>query len=140
MKLIALVFLLAATTAAKISKNKKDDYLYITDQLLDCILSMSLENLSKNDYLFRSKDNQQIGVNVMYERFRKVLKKFRIIGGHTLYSWKHTGVVAAYNLGVDLKAIQLQCRHHSIEMTDNYLKSLGFGENAGFRKMNKFRF
>jgi integrase len=52
--------------------------------------------------------------------------------GKTLYSWKHTGVVQAYKNGVDIKAIQLQCRHYSIEQTDVYLKSLGFVENTPF--------
>jgi len=51
---------------------------------------------------------------------------------HTLYSWKHTGVVTAYNAGVDIKSIQRQCRHSAREMTCNYLKSLGLYDNKNF--------
>jgi integrase len=41
-------------------------------------------------------------------------------------------VVKAYNAGVDIKSIQRQCRHTSIDMTDNYLKSLGLYYNEAF--------
>jgi len=47
-------------------------------------------------------------------------------------SWKHTGVVNAYKAGVDIKSIQRQCRHTAIDMTDNYLKSLGLYDNEEF--------
>jgi len=43
----------------------------------------------------------------------------------TMYSWKHTGVVKAYRNGTDLKALQMQCRHSNLDMTNTYLKSLG---------------
>ena len=54
---------------------------------------------------------------------------------YTLYSWKHSGVVAAYNAGVDIKTIQNQCRHHSLEQTDVYLKSLGLGVSKAMNKI-----
>jgi len=54
---------------------------------------------------------------------------------YTLYSWKHSGVVAAYNAGVDIKTIQSQCRHQSLEQTDIYLKSLGLGINKAINKI-----
>lgn len=68
----------------------------------------------------------------MSRKHSEFLKKVGI-ADKTLYSWKHSGVVRAYKAGVDLKAIQMQCRHHSIEQTDTYLKSLGFQENTAFK-------
>jgi site-specific recombinase XerD len=47
----------------------------------------------------------------------------------TLYSWKHTGVVSAFQAGLNIKLIQELLRHHSLEMTDIYLKSLGLTIN-----------
>ena len=62
----------------------------------------------------------------MYERHKKILKELDLWGkDYTLYSWKHTGVVSAYKARIDIKSIQLQCRHYSLEQTDIYLKSLG---------------
>lgn len=46
-------------------------------------------------------------------------------GELTLYSWKHTGNVRAYEAGVDILTIQEQNRHHNLAMTEVYLRSLG---------------
>lgn len=54
---------------------------------------------------------------------------------YTLYFWKHSGVIAAYKAGVDIKTIQSQCRHHSLEQTDIYLKSLGLGVSQAMNKI-----
>lgn len=47
----------------------------------------------------------------------------------TLYSWKHIGVVRAFQAGLNIKLLQELLRHHSLEMTDIYLKSLGLTIN-----------
>lgn len=59
----------------------------------------------------------------------RIVEKLKMKKNFTLYSWKHTGVVNAYHAGIDIKSIQMQCRHHSIQQTDTYLKSLGFTDN-----------
>jgi len=64
--------------------------------------------------------------NAAYSRHVKALTAVGVHGqGYDLYSWKHTGVVNAYKAGMDVKAIQAQGRHHSLEMTDIYLRGLG---------------
>ncbi|HLR38467.1 MAG TPA: hypothetical protein VK084_10495 [Chitinophagaceae bacterium] len=40
-------------------------------------------------------------------------EKRQRITNQNLYSFKHTGVIATYNAGVKIKAIQAQLRHHS---------------------------
>lgn len=120
---------------ASMSKNNKDAYLELPEPLLPAF--EGIENLPPDYYLF-GKDGfpspKKIGENWMRRKHREVLKLAKVTGeGKTLYSWKHTGVVEAYKAGIDIKAIQLQCRHHSIQQTDTYLKSLGFVENTNFR-------
>ena len=44
-------------------------------------------------------------------------------------------VISAYNAGVDIKTLQKQCRHQSLEQTDTYLKSLGLDENKAINKI-----
>jgi len=70
-------------------------------------------------------------------RFRKLVKELNLGKDYTLYSWKHSGVVAAYNAGVDIKTIQGQCRHQGLEQTDIYLKSLGLGVSLAMNKIPK---
>jgi len=41
------------------------------------------------------------------------------------YAWKHTGVINAHLAGVDIKTIQHQCRHYSLDETEKYMKDLG---------------
>lgn len=64
-----------------------------------------------------------IGENYTYNRHRAALEACGVPG--TLYSWKHTGVVAAYQSGVGLEDLRRQLRHHSLDMTQVYLRSLG---------------
>lgn len=63
----------------------------------------------------------------MTERFRKLIKSLKLGTDYTLYSWKHSGV--------DIKSIQNQCRHHSLEQTDIYLKSLGLGVSQAINQI-----
>lgn len=48
---------------------------------------------------------------------------------YTLYSWKHTGCVAMYEKTKDIYLISRLCGHRSIEVTMNYLRSLGLRVN-----------
>lgn len=51
-----------------------------------------------------------------------------------LYSWKHTGVCAAYfATGKDIHSIMRQLRHRDLATTMIYLKSLGLVQNDVFR-------
>ena len=60
--------------------------------------------------------------DIMTRTHKTFLKRLGFDDQHTLYSWKHTGVVQAYLAGVDIKSIQRQCRHSSIEMTRRYAR------------------
>lgn len=120
-----------------ISKNAKNQFVEIPDQLMSVFLDMNLHNFNRSDYLFTKLGHpgpKQLPYNHLGNRYRKVADHLEIPTTKTLYSWKHTGAVAAYNNGVDIKAIQIQCRHHSIEQTDTYLRSLGLKRNDAFRR------
>ena len=112
---------------ASISKNNKSEFVTIPDSLLDTIIDL-ISVKSSGDWLFPGTKNC-VSKNRMNDRHSKFLTKHKFSEDHTLYSWKHTGVVRAYKAGVDLKRIQLQCRHGSIQQTDTYLKSMGLYEN-----------
>ncbi|MFA6923581.1 MAG: tyrosine-type recombinase/integrase [Bacteroidales bacterium] len=118
---------------AAISKNCKEGYLDIPAPLFDSLKISKILKGKNNYYLFCGKTQEiPVSKNVMSRRHRIIIDELGFGSNYTLYSWKHTGVVQAYNAGVDIKSIQRQCRHSSIEMTDNYLKSLGLYENEAF--------
>lgn len=112
---------------AKISKNNKSEFVTIPDSLLDTIIDL-IKFKSSGDWLFPGKFTC-ISKNRMTSRHKVFLDRHNFSDDHTLYGWKHTGVCKAYKAGVDLKRIQLQCRHYSISQTDDYLKSMGLYEN-----------
>lgn len=51
---------------------------------------------------------------------------------YTAYGFKHSGVVAAYQAGIDLYSISRQLRHSSLSITQIYLRSLGLQPNTEF--------
>lgn len=61
-----------------------------------------------------------------------VLEDLKIGAEHTLYSHKHTGVVAAAKAGVSPYDLMRQLRHSSLEQTMVYLKTLGLTPNTGY--------
>ena len=114
-----------------ISKNGIDAWVDIPAVFLEYLGSINFfEN--KHGLLFTNVTGNKIGKNTMTSRHKTIIDALGMDNRHTLYSWKHTGVVKAYKAGVDIKSIQRQCRHTSIDMTDNYLKSLGLFDNKEF--------
>ena len=117
------------------AKNKKTAWVALPEPLKKQLIDYGIEKYSPTDYLFTSKGYpgpKAMGKNYLNMHHKKVTDKLKFSKDYTLYSWKHTGVVNAYKNGVDLKYIQMQCRHHSITQTDTYLKSLGFMDNDEF--------
>ncbi len=61
----------------------------------------------------------------LYVLHTRLLSKLGIVGRYSLYSWKHTGVVKVVKAGINIKDLQMQLRHHSLDMVNEYLKNLG---------------
>jgi len=86
-----------------------------------------LKDRSLTEYLFHCKNNphKPYSINYFSNKHRQILKKLNISFQHKLYSWKHTGAVNAVKAGITVKELQVQLRHHSLEMVDIYLRQLG---------------
>ncbi len=118
-----------------ISKNGMDGYVTIPEVFARELKKSGIFK-TDNEYIFQSKNGiKPVSKNVMGYRYRQLVKKLKLSRDYTLYSWKHSGVVSAYNAGVDIKTLQKQCRHQSLEQTDIYLKSLGLDENKAINKI-----
>ncbi|MGA1976248.1 MAG: tyrosine-type recombinase/integrase [Bacteroidales bacterium] len=118
-----------------ISKNGKDGYVTIPESFLNVLIE-SKEFSSRQEFIFQSRDKlKPISKNVMGSRFRMLTRDLNLDKDYTFYLWKHSGVVEAYKAGIDIKTIQSQCRHQSLEQTDIYLKSLGLNVSLAINKM-----
>ncbi len=106
------------------SKNKKTQKVAIPEAFAKDL--QFVEGLEPQEYLFPGSDPEKpIHRNTMTLQHKEVLKKLGIKGNYSLYSWKHTGVTKAVKAGLHIKDLQLQLRHHSLDMVNEYLKNLG---------------
>jgi integrase len=114
---------------AAMAKSLKQQPIYIVKPLCELIQDMNLENLPDETYLF-SRDlkpgETQLHPNRVTERHRAALEATQLYNGElTMYSWKYTGACNAYRAGMDIKTLQAHLRHHSLDMTEIYLRSMG---------------
>lgn len=109
----------------KVSKNAKTQFVVIPHCFLPHLAP--LFDRPPGEYVFPSPADRSkpAGKNTMYRRHKKFLDALGFGEGYTLYSWKHTGAVAAAKAGVSIKELQLQLRHHSLDETDKYLRQMG---------------
>lgn len=99
------------------------------------MIAEKLDVIPQTHYLFSKgliPGAQSYGRNSVSMKHGSVLRSLNYSKELTLYSWKHTGVVAAYRNGIDVYAIMRQLRHHSLDQTMIYLKSLGIVKNVEF--------
>jgi len=124
---------------ANVSKNGKSESVVIPRNLRPILESMQLHLYPAQYYIFghtgreavlRPAEQPVTNRNHAYNQHRSTLARLHI-HGRTLYSWKHSGVCAAYRAtNGDIYAIMRQLRHYDLKMTQIYLKSLGLVENT----------
>lgn len=115
------------TIRGNISKNGKEQKVSIPQSLRQ--MCRRLWDVPPGNYIFSRNDFMPGKIiahqHAMSRYFRKVLKKLKIEGNYSFYSLKHSGVVHAVKAGINIKEIQVQLRHHSLDMVNEYLKNLG---------------
>lgn len=118
---------------ANVSKNGKHQVVQIPNQLQYLLLDYGVKKYPQNYYLFSHNGKPgtvPVGINYLRNKHVFYLQKASIDNTrYKFYSWKHTGASAAAQAGIPVKDIQLQLRHHSLDQTDQYLKSLGVMDN-----------
>lgn len=110
-----------------ISKNRKQSSVEIPDAFFELVKN-KYEKLDSEFFLFGKglvPGTTSIHRNRASASHKKVLEDLGVVGSYTLYSWKHTGNVAAWEAGVSPYKIMEQNRHHSLEQTMTYARTLG---------------
>ena len=111
------------------SKNKKTQYVMISKQFASILLEYKFLERPKTDALFSLNNNLKYSKNYFASEFSKLCRKNDFPKKYALYGWKHTGVSEHYKISKDIKFIQMQCRHSSLDETNKYLKGLGLFEH-----------
>jgi integrase len=109
------------TIPGLVSKNKKNEVVHIPNALIPILEKLDLK-YPGNFFVFAK--NQQRGPKEyaptrIAEAWREFADHFSI--DKNIYSLKHTGVGMAIEAGINVRDLQLQLRHHSLEMTQVYL-------------------
>jgi integrase len=112
---------------------KKGRYVSIPKNLMKIYLDLKINEMDTNLYMCGNHKPSYVASVPRY--FNNLHHKSLIdlgFGGlnHTMYSWKHTGVIAAYRAGIDIKTIQRQCGHSTLQITDIYLRDLGLHQEG----------
>ena len=68
---------------------------------------------------------KKLAINNLSARHLAVIRPLNWGKRYTFYSWVHTGIKMAAMAGVPLKQLQLQKRHKSLDMFNEYMKDLG---------------
>ena len=109
---------------AEVSKNKKLGFALIPDYLLLVFVSLC-ENKNPEDFLF-SNNGKQYNPKKVADKHQALLKYLNFdTTKYKLYSWRHTGAVAAVTAGVNITELKILMRHASEVETAGYLRSLG---------------
>nr|WP_321409360.1 tyrosine-type recombinase/integrase [uncultured Carboxylicivirga sp.] len=116
------------TIPANIAKNGKQETVIVPSQFLTVLTQQyQLQNYARDLYVFgRNKmpGTEPLGKNTLRNRFNSFRDELGLSKEYKFYSWKHTGAVLASNAGVPTKDLQMQMRHHSLDITDKYLRKM----------------
>ncbi|MEZ5047473.1 MAG: tyrosine-type recombinase/integrase [Chitinophagaceae bacterium] len=119
---------------SEIAKNKKTQKVIIPHFILNGL--KFIKNYPMHYYLIGKNGvpgEKPVGVNFFNKAHKTALRDLKIKGRYGFYSWKHTGVTMAVKCGINIKDLQLQLRHSSLEMVNEYLKNLGVMDSEAIK-------
>ena len=119
------------TVRADISKNKKKQDVTIPKAFISFLTEYIQDRYPKH-FVF-GLNGRRRGEEFFRLRMKAILDELGFESDVSLYSWKHTGVIAFYNRTKNIKAVQQQLRHHSLDQVNAYLHSLGLNINEEAR-------
>jgi integrase len=121
----------------EVGKNRKQYIIGMHPELHKVLVKLNLHEYNPAWYLFSS--NLQPGTtcinpNRLHDAWRIFATKHKI--NKTLYKLKHTGAGMSVEAGANIRDLQLQLRHSSLEMTQIYLDK--FKQVVSHKSLKKF--
>lgn len=126
-----------------ISKNKTDEYVSLPEPLKKLIRKYKLLSYDPDLFIFGKKQipgpDEPYG-NTFWERNATVLEDLGLTDRpYDIYSYKHSGAINLYKATKDMRIVQRQCRHASIEQTNTYLRDLAVMDNYYEKAVQKWK-
>lgn len=124
------------TVPGIISKNGKEQDVVIPFQLYEQLVDMKISQYPKEYYLFSEQKEpgiKPVGINYFGKRYKAIRQRLGFNGEHKLYHWKHTGTIEATKTIKNIKDLQMQARHHSLDMFDRYLRAMNVADSEDLR-------
>lgn len=109
------------------SKNRNDRTPILANQLKDLIDKLGWRNYPGEYFVFGpgcKPSKSPRSVSYYTNKHREFILALGFGNDFTLYSWKHSGTCDGFKAGIDIRRLQLQIGHSSINDTMTYLKSL----------------
>ncbi|MGL6121660.1 MAG: tyrosine-type recombinase/integrase [Shewanella sp.] len=131
---------------AEISKTTIEQYIGINESLAAVIQASGILTYPPSFFVFSNAGGKhepgqgRVSQNYFYRHIKPYISAlgfYRTNANYTLYSFKHTGVIALYKATKDIKLVQSQCRHQVLEQTNTYLRDLGVVDD--FEQLNKWK-
>lgn len=119
------------TVRGEISKNGKTQTVAIPDCFLEAVIQW-IQGVPSS-YYFLSRSTKLLSRDYISKGHRKILDRMGYHDAYSLYSWKHTGAVLAARSGINLKDLQAQIRHHSLDELYGYLRQMGVIDSVDVR-------
>jgi integrase len=122
---------------ASVSKNNIERHIVIPPGLEKEIEKFNIRKMDPEWYIF-SRDKFKCGplrmdTRRIGQKYREwITSKLDYPVVYTLYSWKHTGIIAAHKAGISDDDIMMQTGHKDYGSFQKYLKSLGLYDNKDF--------
>jgi len=116
------------------TKNKQTQMVDIPDPLLEQL--KKIEWMPAHYFMFSKKlepgvvEVAQTRIDGAWDEYRRAAN---LDANKTIYAMKHTGAGRLVDAGVDMRSIQLQMRHHSLEQTQQYLDRFRRRPNVALR-------
>ena len=111
-------------------KESRDEYVSISPRFKQIILDKGIDQCDPNLYVFGEDGPAETPIktlNPFWWRNQEVLKDlgyYQLNPNYSLYSYKHSGAISLYKATKDIKLVQRQCRHLTLEQTNDYLRDL----------------
>lgn len=119
---------------AHISKNGEEHYITIPDELKERLINCRFLYIPPGQYVIGSADSlgktrptSRSRINTRYKKAITILYNEQLISsieGHSIYSWKNTGMDALTNARTPGRSYQNQARHHSLEESERYMSRM----------------
>lgn len=127
------------------AKTSIEQYVGINDRFAEIIINSRILEFPQSNYVFcnpgtraiHCPGERQVSVSYFYKRVKKYILSLglkKINPNYTMYSFKHSGAISLYKATKDIKLLQQQCRHQTIDQTNTYLRDIGLFSD--FDKLN----